>query len=95
MPVTSSNSSFPKTRHGKRGRPRKPDALTPAQRAQRYRDKQRLGTATVSATLIAFLMEDAARPFDRTAHEDWRRSLAEESDRIDREFQEAMAAWDT
>ncbi|MGJ9419417.1 hypothetical protein ACHAC9_16900 [Massilia sp. CMS3.1] len=95
MSVTSSNSSLAKTRHGKRGRPRKPDALTPAQRAQRYRDKQRLGIATVSATLIAFLMEDAAKTFDRAAHEDWQRSLAEETDRIDREFHEAMAAWDT
>ena len=95
MPVTSSNSSFPKTRHGKRGRQRKPDVLTPAQRAQRYRDKQRLSTATVSATLIAYFMEDAARPFDGTAHEDWRRLLAEESNRIDRESQEAIAAWDT
>lgn len=28
-----------------RGRPRKPDALTPAQRAQRYRDRQRAAAA--------------------------------------------------
>lgn len=41
------------TRRG-RGRPRKPDALTPAQRAKRYRDRQKAAAAARAA---------AARPW--------------------------------
>lgn len=33
-----------------RGRPRKPDALTPAQRAQRYRDKKLLDAALLKGS---------------------------------------------
>jgi hypothetical protein len=37
----------------KRGRPRKPDALTPAQRAKRYRDKERSEKAAREAAFYA------------------------------------------
>lgn len=36
-----------------RGRPRKPDALTPAQRAKRYRDRQRAAKAKRARELAA------------------------------------------
>lgn len=94
MPVTPSISPTSKHRHGKRGRPRKPNALTPAQRAQRYRDKQRTGIITAAYKVLASIAEEAAQPFDRAAHEVWQRSLTEQADRIGREFQETMAAWD-
>ncbi len=95
MPVTPSASPTAKHRHGKRGRPRNPNALTPAQRAQRYRDKQRTGIITAAYTVLASIAEEAAQPFDRAAHEVWQQSLAEQADQIDREFQDAMDTWDT
>lgn len=49
----------------KRGRPRKPDALTPAQRAQRYRDKVR-GRKGPSSEAVNAAMNRAAEWYART-----------------------------
>jgi hypothetical protein len=51
----------------RRGRPRKPNALTPAERAKRYRENKRAAHASSPESLSSFLAESGVHTRDDLA----------------------------
>lgn len=75
----------------KLGRPRiHVHAMTPAQRAKRYRDKKRESIMNAAYRILAYLAEEAAKPFDRAEHEVWQQTLAKQADRIERDYRKSI-----
>lgn len=75
----------------KLGRPRiYAHAMTPAQRAKRYRDKKRESMQDAAFRILVYLAEDAAKPFDHAEHEAWQQTLVKQTDRIERDYQKSI-----